>query len=334
MKASPLFSIRSLRFAYQQNEVLKVDSLDFGANQVIVLAGGNGSGKTTFLKLLNGLLQPTSGDIFYCGESLKRGGCSRIRSESVLVHQNPYLFSGSVYQNVAYGLKIRKTAAEIIRKKVTEKLALIGLGGLAHRKAHELSGGEKQRLGIARAIVLEPRILLLDEPTANVDPDSTRLIESLVLKFARSSTTVIMSSHNLGFAYRLCTQLIHLEEGRVVPNRVNIFKGRVVKQDDRFTYFKTGRRQLHCPAQAGEFTTAVLPMDDVILSENPIHTSAQNSFLGRVKGIERVDHLYRVGLDCGFRVQAHITEYSLERLNVKFEKEFHVTFKAAAIKLY
>ena len=334
MKSSPIFSIRNLRFAYKSRNVIEIDALDLEAGRITVFAGGNGSGKTTLLKLLNGLLQPGAGVILYRNRPINNDDYSLVRSESVLVHQNPYLFGGTVYQNVAYGLKIRKTPGRIMRRKVAEKLALLGLEGFEHRRSGELSIGEKQRVAMARALVLEPGLLLLDEPTANVDPGSIGLIEALILKLAQLGITVILSTHNPGFAYRLCDRLIGLEEGKVVPNEVNIFKGRVAEEDGKFTYFQTGTRALRCPAQAGEFTTAVLPLDDVILSKARIQTSAQNRFKGPVKEINRVNHMYRVGLDCGFRVEAYITGYSLESLEVGLGKEFHVTFKASAIRLY
>ena len=333
-KKVPLFRLRDLRYAYGSQSAVEISSLDLEEGQIHAVSGPNGSGKTTVLKLLNGLLEPTGGEILFRGEPIVRRGYACIRGESVLVHQDPYLFDGTVAQNLAFGLKIRKLSSRLIQRRIEQKLSLVGLPGFEHRRCRALSGGEKQRVAIARALALEPGILFLDEPTANVDTASIELLERLILRLADAGTTIIFSSHHLAFAYRLGTCLVFLAEGAVVPGRENIFKGAVENTDGRFSYFQTGTQTLHCPAQEGRFTTAVLPLNDVILSQERIHTSAQNQFLGRVMKIEKTNHTARVTLDCGFPVQALITEYSVDTLKVVPGEQFYVTFKASAIRLY
>ena len=329
-----LFRIRDLRFAYEADPVLDIGRLEIPGSGVTVLIGPNGSGKTTLLKLLNGLLPVSSGMIFYRGRPLGSQTVARLRQESVLVHQDPYLFDGSVYGNVSYGLRVRRAPAERVRRATALALQRVGLSGFEHRRARRLSGGERQRVAIARALVLEPEVLLLDEPTANVDADSIELLETLVLELSERKTTVIISTHHPAFAYRLGSRLVFMEQGRIVPGRENIFKGTVEARDESFTYFRTGSRVFRCPAQEGDFSTAVLPLDDVILSTRRIQTSAQNQFRGTVTGVEKIDHTVRVSLDCGFPVQALITEYSVASLKVVPGAEFYVTFKASAIRLY
>jgi len=333
-KKVPLFRLRDLRYAYGGQSTVEIPSLDLEEGQIHAVCGPNGSGKTTLLKLLNGLLEPTGGEILFRGEPLDLRGYARIRGESVLVHQDPYLFDGTVARNLAFALKIRKLSSRLIQKRIEQKLSLVGLPGFEHRRSRALSVGEKQRVAIARALALEPGTLFLDEPTANMDAASTGLLERLILRLADAGTTIIFSSHHRAFAYRLGTRLVFLEEGTVVPGRENVFKGTVENTDDRFSYFQTGTQTLRCPAQEGRFTTAVLPLDDVILSQGPVHTSAQNRFLGRVVNVEKTNHTVRVSLDCGFPVQALITEYSVDTLKVVPGERFYVTFKASAIRLY
>ena len=330
----PLFRIEALRFAYDGDPVLELEELEIPAGGITVLIGPNGSGKTTLLKLLNGLFHVSAGRILYRGRLLNAQTLPRLRQESVLVHQDPYLFDGSVYGNVSYGLKVRRTPTHEARKTVAETLRQVGLGAFEHRKARRLSGGERQRVAIARALVLDPQVLLLDEPTANVDTDTIELLEQLVESLSEAGTAVIISTHHRAFAYRLGTRLVYMDEGRLVPGRENIFKGRVESRDESFTCFRTGNCLLRCPAQEGEFTTAVLPLEDVILSTEKIRTSAQNQFAGIVLGVENVGRTVRVSLDCGFAVQALITQYSVDSLKVVPGAEFFVTFKAAAIRLY
>jgi tungstate transport system ATP-binding protein len=333
-QTAPLFRMESLRFAYDGDPVLELDGLEIPGGGVTILIGPNGSGKTTLLKLLNGLLAVSAGRVLYRGQPLNAQIMPLLRQESVLVHQDPYLFDGSVYGNVSYGLRVRRTPACRARRAVAEALQRVGLGGFEHRKARRLSGGEKQRVAIARALVLDPQVLLLDEPTANLDADTIQLLERLVMDLNGEGTTVIISTHHPAFAYRLGTRLVFMEEGRLIEGRENIFKGTVDSRDESFTYFRTGTHVLRCPAQEGDFTTAVLSLGDVILSTERIRTSAQNQFSGRVLQMQTIDHTVRVSLDCGFAVQALITEYSADRLQVVPGTEFFVTFKAAAIRLY
>jgi tungstate transport system ATP-binding protein len=334
LQNTPLFRVQSLQFAYQAQPVLDLADLEIPGRGVTVLVGPNGSGKTTLLKLLNGLLSASSGSIRYRESVLSAQTIPRLRRESVLVHQDPYLFDGSVYGNVSYGLRVRRTPKDQVRRAVAEALQKVGLGGFEHRRARRLSGGERQRVAIARALVLDPEVLLLDEPTANVDAETIGLFETLIAGLIREQTTVIISTHHPAFAYRLGTRLVFMEEGRQVPGRENIFKGTVESGDESFTYFRTGKHALRCPAQEGDFTTAVLPLDDVILSTEEIQTSAQNQFPGTVTRLQPVDHTVRVSLDCGFPIQALITEYSLDSLKVVPGARFYVTFKASAIRLY
>jgi tungstate transport system ATP-binding protein len=329
-----LFQLEHLSFTYDSEPVLDLPVLEIEPGGVVALVGANGSGKTTLLKLMNGLLPASSGRLRYRGQPLSSQTMPRLRQETVLVHQDPYLFDGSVYANVSYGLRLRHEPSQAVRRAVAEALNWVGLPGFEHRRARRLSGGERQRVAIARALVLDPKVLLLDEPTANVDSTSIELLERLILHLADEGTTIIFSSHLPAFAYRLSTHLIFLEEGRRVPGRENIFKGAVENTDDRFAYFRTGTQVLHCPAQEGRFTTAVLPFDDVVLSKARIYTSAQNQFLGTVEKVDKIDHMARVSLDCGFPVQALITEYSVDTLKVVPGGRFYVTFKASAIRLY
>ncbi|MBN1835388.1 MAG: ATP-binding cassette domain-containing protein [Spirochaetales bacterium] len=334
MSAEPLFEARGLRFGYGERVVVDLPELIMVPGGITVLVGANGSGKTTLLKLLNGLLQPTGGALRYRGLVLGPATLPRLRRETVLVHQDPYLFDGSVQGNVGYGLRLRRTPAPDLRRRVAGALASVGLAGFEHRKARRLSGGERQRVAIARALALEPEVLLLDEPTANVDAASTGLIEALLRRVAAGGKSVVLSSHHQAFAYRLADHLVRLAEGRAVPGRENVLKGTVEASDDQFTYFRTGAGLLRCPAQEGEFNTAVVRLDDVILSREEIQTSAQNQFLGTVSALQTDERMARVALDCGFPLGALVTRHSAEGLGIRPGVRFYVTFKASAIRLY
>ncbi|MBT3169152.1 MAG: ATP-binding cassette domain-containing protein [Candidatus Cloacimonetes bacterium] len=188
--------IENLKFAYETKIVLDIKKLEFEKNKIYAILGANGSGKTTLLKILNGLL-----------------GTRKFKIEnSIYVHQNPLLFSGTVFDNVAFGLKIRKE--KNINEKVKDALKLVGLENFENRKSKNISGGEIQRVAIARALILQPKVLLLDEPTANVDKQTVRLLEK-ILQQIKNKTTVIFASHDHHFAKRISDKIIYLENGEI-----------------------------------------------------------------------------------------------------------------------
>jgi molybdopterin-binding protein len=347
--APPLFEVRGLRHVFDGREVLSVDRLAVIEGGVTVLVGENGSGKTTLLRILNGLLAPEAGRVFFRGMPVAGGGGdasltagrAAVRARSVMVHQLPLVFRGTVGQNVGYGLRIRGVAKRAIADRVAAALEQVGLPGFAGRRAAALSGGEMQRACLARALALEPEVLLLDEPTANVDPDSRSVVERVIRGRALSGVSVLMSTHVMETAYRLCTRLLRLESGKVVEPEENILQGAVESTDEQFTRFRAGGASheapgalLLCPARQGEFHVAVIPMNELILSRSPLDSSARNRLHGTVTAIERLSGLLRVSVDCGVVLKALITPSAAAEIDVTPGRDLVVTFKASAVRLY
>jgi tungstate transport system ATP-binding protein len=334
-RGGPLFSLRGLRKTFDGRTVLRVDSLDIGEGGITVFTGENGSGKTTLLRILNGLLAPTGGEVSFRGGPVgPPGPGSPFRSETVLVHQSPLMFRGTVAQNVALGLRFRRLPHAEVSRRVAECLGRVGLPAIARRRASSLSGGEKQRVAIARALALQPRVLLLDEPTANIDPGFRKSLENLLRSLAQSGTSLLICSHDRELAYRLGDRLIALEAGRPRECRENLIRGRTLRSDDQFTYFRAGDAEILCPAKEGDFSVAVLPLDDVLLSREPLASSARNRFPGTVTRVQEEEGLLRVTLSCGFPLQTLVTPASGEELAIETGKRYHVTFKASAVRLY
>lgn len=332
--APGLFSLRGVRAELDGRTVLTVDSLQFPRGRTTVVMGENGSGKTTLLRLLNGLLEPAAGVIQYEGRSVADDGCARLRRETVMVHQAPLLFRGSVRHNVSYGLRIRGVPGPETAHRVAASLSRVGLPGFERRRTGGLSGGEMQRIAIARALALEPRVLLLDEPTASVDHASRLLVEEIIRALSSAGATVIVTTHNRELAYRLCDNLLVLSGGTVVPGQENILRGSVERTDEHFTHFRSGGLLLRSPARQGDFTVAVLPLEDVILSREPLSSSARNQLPGRISSIQPQGSLLRVTVDCGPAIQSLITESAAEELGMETGRECMVTFKASAVRLY
>jgi tungstate transport system ATP-binding protein len=329
-----LFSVSGVRAVFDGKTVLSVDNLRLEDGQITVLVGENGSGKTTLLRMLNGLLSPASGAIAFRDRVIDADGIRAVRRQSVMLHQAPLLFRGTVLQNVSYGLRLRSVPREERRERSRRALSRVGLQRFERRRVSGLSGGEKQRVALARALVLEPKVLLLDEPTASIDPEARRVVERIIRDLAAAGTAVIMSTHAMETAYRLCDRLVRLEQGRVAPAADNILKGRVEGTDEQFTHFRTGEVLLKCPARDGDFDVAVLPFDELILSRERLDSSARNRLRGTVTQVEELDRLLLVTVRCGVTLKALITRAAAAELGVETGRECVVTFKASAVRLY
>jgi tungstate transport system ATP-binding protein len=202
--------------AYQGRSVLKDCSFCFDRNITYVLMGSNGSGKSTFLRICALLESTDSGEIaFTAGDTLLQQDMG-LRRRITLVLPRIGVFNTSVFKNVAYGLKIRGVHYAAIEQEVDRTLAFVGLEHKKKQHALTLSSGETQRLGIARALVIEPEILFLDEPTASVDQENTEIIESIVHAMKKQGrTTVIMTTHDREQAERLADRLLIMKHGRI-----------------------------------------------------------------------------------------------------------------------
>jgi tungstate transport system ATP-binding protein len=215
-----LYRLNSIRKCYGSSVVLDIDGLTIVDSRLYTLIGANGAGKSTLLNILAFLSPPTAGEIFYAGKRVDWNHASVVepRRKVTLLHQSPYLFEGTVHANVAFGLKARGTPGEEQRRAVEKALDIVGLQEFGDRKARELSGGETQRVAMARALVLKPEVLLLDEPLANIDRETTGLLETVIASLPAQGTTVVMTTHNPDHPGRLNGETIFLEGGRVVTS--------------------------------------------------------------------------------------------------------------------
>lgn len=226
---------RELGKAYGQAQILKDISLSVERGDVLALIGPTGSGKTTLLRLINLLDEPSEGSVIFDGvniTALPEKEKIRARRRMAMVFQKPVMFKGSVRENISFGLNVRKMGDP---RKVDESLRAVGLDSFGSRIASTLSGGEMQRTALARALVLEPELLLLDEPTANLDPKSAASIDRLIHDLSRK-TTVIMATHNMQQCHRLADRVAVIREGRLTGlGRPEEVLAAVMKQDESFS---------------------------------------------------------------------------------------------------
>ncbi|MFO7965793.1 MAG: ABC transporter ATP-binding protein [Desulfobacterales bacterium] len=211
-----MYHIQHLEHRYHRKTVLRIEDLTIEKGTITGLAGPNGSGKTTLLMLLAFMKKPSQGVIQFFGRP-ETPFSDRVRFKVTLLTQDPYLMRRSVYDNIVYGLKIRKKG-DNARKNVYRALSWVGLspGDFSHRHFSELSGGETQRVALAARLVLEPQILLLDEPTANVDAHSAVLIKKAALRAREEwGTTLVVASHDQQWLHEICDTVLHMHKGRL-----------------------------------------------------------------------------------------------------------------------
>ncbi len=206
--SAPLLVLAGASVRFGAVDALRDVSLRLHRGERLALVGANGSGKTTLLRLLHGLVPCSSGSRVLAADASP--------PVAAMLFQRPFVLSLSVRQNLGVALWLRGVPRAERGARADGALRRVGLEGLARRPARDLSGGQQQRLALARAWALRPDLLLLDEPTASLDPSAKREVESLIEAIADDGVSLVMSTHNLGQAKRLAQRVVYLEAGRVV----------------------------------------------------------------------------------------------------------------------
>ncbi len=216
---TPVFKLHKVVKRYGQREVLHIDKLTIPGRNISAILGPNGSGKTTLMRIMALLTRNDAGKIEVLGENINWGKeqLLKLRRQMTMVTQTSFMFEGTVYANIAYGLKVRRKPPSEIRATVEKSLRLLGMTAFRDREARNLSGGEQQKVAIARALAVEPQVLFLDEPTANIDSQSAAEIERHIkLINQKLGTTIILVTHNLFQARRLADEVFFIGEGKMV----------------------------------------------------------------------------------------------------------------------
>jgi tungstate transport system ATP-binding protein len=348
----------NLGHKYDGSPVLKDASLKVSRGEAFGLIGPTGAGKTTLLRLLDLLEVPTSGKIYFEGVDVTHPGKHRleIRRRMSFVQQKPLVFTMSVYDNVACGLRWRGEKNETIHKKVDNALELVNLAEYKNRNAKTLSGGETQLVVIARALVTQPEILFLDEPTANLDPVSASQVEKVLSNIIQGQrATVIMATHDMSQGQRIAGRIGVLIGGEILqigsPSEIfcapknmevaefvgaeNILKGVIVEKDDNLVTIQVNDSTIQAVSdcEIGESVYALIRPEDITFTLAKGRTSARNMFQGKVTRMIRVGPLLRIEVDCGFDLLGVVTKMSAEELDLDISRKVYASFKATAVHL-
>jgi tungstate transport system ATP-binding protein len=355
-----MLEAKGLRKTYVDRTVVDVESLEVEQGEILVILGPSGSGKSVLLRMLNMLEVPTAGTISFDGRELQ-GLTGRERLEitrrTAMIFQVPLLFRGTVAQNVRYGLKVRGVAAEASHGRVREVLGVVGLSDLAGTHISTLSGGEAQRVSVARALVLDPDILFLDEPFANLDvPTRHALQKELREILHRRGMTAVFVTHDQEEAARLGDRILVLNDGRIAQEGTardifykprnefvarfvgvdNIYPGEVVESVDGHATVSVDGSLFEAVTerQPGSRVMLGLRPEDVTLTpadELDSRASSRNSFTGTVTDIEKRGPTVWVSMECPFPLKVLITRRSYEDMGFEVGSSLGARFKTVAV---
>lgn len=331
---SRAYALRGVGYAYPGGEeVLHVEDLEIAAGRVAALVGPNGSGKSTLLHLLAFLAAPSRGELCFFDAPVGPEEGRALRKRVGFLLQNPYLFHTTVAGNVEWGLRTRGLPAGERRRRMAQALVQVGLDGYAGRSAQALSGGEAQRLALARLLALEPAVILLDEPTNHLDRETRVRIEATLLAWVRErQTTVVIATHDISQAHRLGAQVWQMENGRLrLGEQDNVFRGHLVAGEPGI--FATGRLRLHLSPAPAEAQVVRISPRQVLLAREALASSALNSLRGTVVRAELngTDEVH-VLLDCGELLAVVVTRESWQKLGLTVGDVAFAIFKASAVR--
>jgi tungstate transport system ATP-binding protein len=353
----PIIEVQNLFKEYSGRQVLKDISFKVQNGEIFVLVGPNGSGKTTLLRILDLLEEPTSGKVMFNGEPVDYSAKDKtaVRRRIGMVFQQTVLFNMSVFDNVAYPLKIKGEYNKAhVERNVKALLELVQLHGFEHKNALTLSGGEAQRVALAQALVTEPELLLLDEPTANLDPRNVSIVEEVLSRVNRENkTTIIMTTHNMFQAENLAHRIAVLNEGKIdligtfqeifgkpsgflmdFARLENVFSGtsRISAEDTSVIDVGDGVQIVATFRKAGNVTFHV-PPEDIILSTQPLFSSARNTFEGRIVQISNLGSVVKLKVRAGKDFVVQITKKSFNDMKISLDSRVFLAFKASSVKI-
>ncbi len=335
-----LYELKNIVRIFKGRKVLDIPALDIERGQIYTLIGPNGAGKTTLLNILAFLDEPSSGELYFDSQRVAFGSSQMLpfRRRVVLLDQYPILFTGPVWKNVEYGLKVRGIEATRRREKTLEMLDLVGMSKFIDADAHKLSGGETKRVALARALAIEPEVLLCDEPGANVDKENQEIIHSILKKSnSLAGTSVIFSTHYLSQGRRLADQTLMLEHGRLsdVLNE-NFVKAELVEKQGELVQCRiAGKVVLSVDAVQviggdREFTLRIDPEKVLLLIEDD-GQKGRNRIPGTVVRINQDKERIRIGVDVGFKLQFFISMQKYLQSSPIIGQKVHVELPLDAI---
>ena len=356
---NPMIEANGMEVVLGGQKVLDIPSLKVYPHEALVVIGPNGSGKTTLLLSLALLLKPSAGVLCYKGIPVQDSSMLQLRRRLAVAFQESLLLNSSVLENVTLGLRLRGVKGREVNARAMKWLERFGVAHLAKRQARMLSGGEAKRVSLARAFVLEPEVLFLDEPFSALDsPTRQGLLEDFESVLRETKVTTVMVTHDRNEALVLADRVAVLMNGAIsqlgTPEEVfgapadeavagfveagNILHGMVDCQTDGLVSINVKGQKIQAMSglTCGSEATVFINYEDVTVSlpsPETVRSSARNQLRGRITRIFPFGYQVKVTVDCGFPLAAVVTRLSSEELGLDEGREVVASFKATAVKV-
>src|SRR5436190_20376723 len=333
-----MLELVAVRHRYDGRVVLDIERFAVAPGSGVAIVGPNGSGKSTLLRLLALLERPSEGEVrldgvVVAGAKAPRAGARR---RITLVEQRPLLLRGTVRENLEFGLRVRGIRRTEVNRKVENIAARLEIASLLHRRRHELSDGEVQRVAVARALAVEPDVLLLDEPASSADRAAAQtLYRALAEERARRPLAVCLASHQLEDAYRWADDIRALAEGRLSPvTPENLFRVELPDGSD-VKHVRVGTIDLAVMTDRTGPAVLAVPPTDIFVSRERLPSSARNVFTGRVTRIAAPrPGVVHVTADVGIELIAVVTAEAARDLGLGPDTHVVFSFKASAVRVF
>ncbi len=316
---SVAYRLNNVRFGYVNKTALSIDQLIIPSQQICALIGANGSGKSTLLNILALLKSPVQGEVQVFGASANVAD-KKIKRHIAYLPQKPYLFRGSVIENLRMVLRFNGIDKDQYTGKIQQAIAELKIEPLAMLPAQQLSGGEMQKVALARAIMLNPQILLMDEPFSYLDQASQRALEQFIRQYVDKGHTVIFSTHDRQQGVNLASKVISLVDGKpVASSLINVFSGTANNG-----MFDTGNIQLKLPQNSAYVTHVSIEPEDVKLRKPSQTICNDNVFRGRIIAVEALDKNLRLTIDIKEKLYVHLPPQTWQHMPLTVDNEVEV----------
>jgi len=324
------YQLKQVSFSYDKVEALSIEKLNIRANKITALIGANGSGKSTLLNLLSFLKNTQQGELQFFSEPFTKKQQHRFIQRISFLSQKPYMLRGSVADNLNLALKFHQQNNKR-EEQIEEALVQLGIAHLRLKQAKSLSGGEQQKVALARAIITNPEVLLMDEPFSYLDHHSESLLEDFILKYVKNhKKTLIFSTHNRLQGIAIADDVISLVHGKVANSPlINLFQGTVKNQ-----IFDTGKIKILLKVNDKDYQHISIDPHEIILSVTAMVSNLQNQYQGRVTAIIAEGGKIRISILAGELFQVMLSIQAFNEMKVSLDDLLWVSFQANSVHIF
>lgn len=325
------YQLNDVRYYYDKTLALSLPELDIPAQKITTLIGANGSGKSTLLNLLAFLESPKTGSLSFFAHKVILKRHYDLRKQIGFLPQKPYMFRGSVAENLNLVLKLHKISKIQRHQKINSILEQLNIVDLGKQQAKTLSGGELQKVALARALITAPKVLLMDEPFSYLDQSSSQLLEKFMQNYVEEfNSTLIFSTHNRLQGLAIADSVVSLVKGKLIKSPlINLFNGLIENG-----YFKTAHLSILPAEFVASATHVSIDPHEIVLSRQRLDSSMRNQYQGRVIAIAEEMGAIRVSVKIGEVFQVLITPQALSLLTLSLGESVWLSFKANSVVVF